>query len=163
MKAKKPATVQMLVTVPRLPELTLTEQRKGVRDTLKQSGDYYGRAVRVGHVPASSDPAQLLRELVRCQRALSGAQTTTKYEQAEVEHACAWNAVTRFADGVAPTPAPTPQRHGCTYPNCTCKVNWDTWEGCEAGAKEPPAHGVAPTDSQTIRDQTFSPGKRQGE
>ena len=49
---KKPALVQMLVTVPRLPELTLADQRRSVRFTLQQTGDYYGRAVRVGPVPA---------------------------------------------------------------------------------------------------------------
>ena len=53
MRKAKPAAVQMLVTVPRLPELTLAEQRRSVRDTLKQTGDYYGRAVRVQHAPAA--------------------------------------------------------------------------------------------------------------
>lgn len=46
-----------------------------------------------------------------------------------------------WTDGV-----PAPRK--CTYPNCTCKVNWDTWEGCEVGAKEPPTDGVT-SDGET--------------
>lgn len=38
----------------------------------------------------------------------------------------------------------------CTHPNCTCKVNWDTWEGCEAGAKEPPTGVMASQAQQPI-------------
>ncbi|MCA0214716.1 MAG: hypothetical protein LCH79_16255 [Proteobacteria bacterium] len=53
---KKPATITMVVTVPRLPELTAAQHRASVKDAIKHTGDFYGRAVRVSPVLAPTKP-----------------------------------------------------------------------------------------------------------
>lgn len=54
---KKPATITMVVTVPHLPELTAAQHRASVKDAIKHTGDFYGRAVRVSPVLAPAKPA----------------------------------------------------------------------------------------------------------
>lgn len=53
------------------------------------------------HIPDvnASDPAQLLRKLVRCKHAMDKAANQSRYEQAEVEYQAAYRAVIAFADG----------------------------------------------------------------
>lgn len=58
---KKPATITMVVTVPRLPELTAAQHRASVKDAIKHAGDFYGRAVRVSPVPSATAAATATR------------------------------------------------------------------------------------------------------
>lgn len=60
---KKPTTITMVVTVARLPELTAAQHRASVKDAIKHTGDFYGRAVRVSPVLASTKPASITQRV----------------------------------------------------------------------------------------------------
>lgn len=95
--ATEQKTMRVLLTVPRLPELTLPEQRRAIRDNLQRTGDFYGRRISVRSMPtgltaavdflcwwaeseSSADPEKL-KAAAKLVRAALGVPGTRKGQQ----------------------------------------------------------------------------------